>query len=151
MSLTEEEIRQLLRECVTVVKPGEVLVIRVPDFTPEQLREYSDMVRWWLDENAPGVKCLITVGEELGVAEVAPGRDHAAWLKGIREQTFRHERVESVRLTHLPTGVTAKAGTRDKAIAALALALAHRGDITINDARAALGLPALKLEGVPGA
>jgi hypothetical protein len=71
--LTEDEVRHLLRECVTVVKPGELLVIRVADFTPQQLREYNDLVSCWLDGYAPGVRCLITLGEELGVAEAAAG------------------------------------------------------------------------------
>jgi hypothetical protein len=67
--LTPDELRQVLRECVTVVRPGEVLVIRAPeDFTPDQLREYQEYVAWWLEYNAPEVRCLVTIGEELGVA-----------------------------------------------------------------------------------
>jgi hypothetical protein len=69
--LTEDEVRQLLRECVTVVTPGELLVIRAPDLTPEQLYEYNEVVKRWLGDLAPGVRCLITIGEELGVAEAA--------------------------------------------------------------------------------
>ena len=38
--LTPDEVRYLLRECVTVVKPGETLIIRVPWTTPRtQVRE----------------------------------------------------------------------------------------------------------------
>ena len=67
MSLSEDEVRHLLRECVTVVRPGEVLILRVGPpgvFTPNQLREYQDSVTWWLDHNAPGVKALVVIGED---------------------------------------------------------------------------------------
>jgi hypothetical protein len=69
--LSQDDVRQLLRECVTVVKPGEVLVIRVPGLTPEQLYEYNEAVKRWLGDLAPGVRSLVTIGEELGVAEAA--------------------------------------------------------------------------------
>src|ERR1039457_1915326 len=42
MHLSPDEIRQLLRECVTVVKPGETLVVRVPlTWTPDDVNRYS--------------------------------------------------------------------------------------------------------------
>jgi hypothetical protein len=61
--LSPDEVRQLLRECVTVVKPGEVLVIRTTDLTPNQMREYQEAVNWWVAENAPEVKVLVIHGE----------------------------------------------------------------------------------------
>ena len=68
--LTPEQVRQFLRECVTVVKPGETLVIRVPwTTTPGQLRELQDAVdqaAGWLD--LP-FKTLILPGDQLAVAE----------------------------------------------------------------------------------
>lgn len=74
--LTEDEVRQLLRECVTVVRPGEILVIQVSEnFAPNQLREYQDSVTWWLRENAPDIKALVIPGK---VASRAPGHLHAA-------------------------------------------------------------------------
>jgi hypothetical protein len=79
-------------------------------------------------------------------AEVTSERDHAAWLKGIREETFRHESVESVRLTHLPTGTVTEAATRDEAMGLMAERLLRQADITINDARAAHGLAPFKPE-----
>lgn len=66
--LTPELARQLLRECVTVVKPGETLVIRVPEtWTLEQVDEYQR----WLDYAADhrGFRALAVVGEELGAAQ----------------------------------------------------------------------------------
>jgi SAM-dependent methyltransferase len=57
--------RMTLRECVTVVKPGEVLVIRVPDWWgPEQVRVYQE----YLDEMTGGeFEVLAVVGEEFAV------------------------------------------------------------------------------------
>jgi ribosomal protein L16 Arg81 hydroxylase len=68
--LTQDEVRQLLRECVTVVKPGETLVIRGDrNWSPNQLREVQD----WLDKAAEWrdlpFKIVVVPGEELGVAE----------------------------------------------------------------------------------
>ena len=66
--LTPETARELLRECVTVVKPGEILVIR-GDWTPGQVRELNDWGEWWTEHCAPEVKILFTIGEEFAVAE----------------------------------------------------------------------------------
>ena len=74
-SLTKDEVRQLLRECVTVVKPGETLVVRVGgEWTPAQMREMQDALNWGWDDGTPywPFRTLIVYGEELGVAEV-PG------------------------------------------------------------------------------
>ena len=65
--LGPDEVRQLLRECVTVVKPGESLVVRVPwTTTPGQLREYQRVM-----DSAEGgqipFKVLVVAGDELGV------------------------------------------------------------------------------------
>ena len=49
--------------------------------------------------------------------------------------------TEEVLLTHQPTGIMAKAATTGEALAKLATVLIGRGDITINDGRAAMGLP----------
>jgi hypothetical protein len=67
--LTPEQIRCLLRECVTVVKPGETLIIRDRNWTPNQVRE----IQQWMDDEYQsgriGFKVLAIIGEELGVAE----------------------------------------------------------------------------------
>lgn len=45
ISPSPDEVRALLRECVTVVKPGEVLVIRVPYDTPwDKARGYQQVL-----------------------------------------------------------------------------------------------------------
>ena len=68
--LTPEQVRQLLRECVTVVKPGEHLILRIPwTTTPTQVRELQDFVTdtaVWLD--LP-FKVLVLPGDGLAVAE----------------------------------------------------------------------------------
>lgn len=73
--LTPETARELLRECVTVVKPGEVLVIRMSrELTPNQFREIAEMTGYWLKENAPGVKVmLVPAAEEFAVT--VPGEE----------------------------------------------------------------------------
>ena len=55
-----------------------------------------------------------------------------AWIAGITEEVL---------LTHQPTGIMAKGATKGEALAKLATVLIGRGDITINDGRAAMGLP----------
>lgn len=88
--LSEDEVRQLLRECVTVVAPGEVLVIRTTDLTPNQLREYQEGVTGWLDVNAPGIKALVIHGEGGQIVRVDPRDgvftvDEARRLMGLPE------------------------------------------------------------------
>jgi hypothetical protein len=69
--LTPDEIRSLLRECVTVVKPGEILVIRVPfgGITANQHREYAEHLEYYAEQH--GIRAMIVLGDELGVQEAA--------------------------------------------------------------------------------
>ena len=145
--LTPDEIRQLLRESVTVVKPGEVLFFTCPeDYTPTHVREIQEVVSMWLEYNAPDVKFLTLPHGEMAVTEAAPD-----FLKDCRIDVYRAglpgQVPPAVRITHLPTGITAEASgdselsVRSEAIRKLASSLAARGDITINDGRRALGLP----------
>lgn len=65
-----DEVRTLLRECVTVVKPGEVLVIRVPHDTPwEEARSYQRVLdaarKEW------GISAVVVTAEELGIIPAA--------------------------------------------------------------------------------
>ena len=72
--LTREQIRQLLRECVTVVKPGETLVVRVPwRTTPTQVRELQQAIDDGADYLNLPFKTLVLPGDELGTAEGASG------------------------------------------------------------------------------
>ena len=72
--LSPDEIRQLLRECVTVVKPGETLILRVPlTWAPDEVFRYQRNVNAVHDEGLIPFKVLILGAEELGVAEDASG------------------------------------------------------------------------------
>lgn len=73
--LTPETTAALLRECIAVVKSGETLVIRAPDWwNPQNIDEYQrflDGVTEWRDL---GVKLLVLPGEEFAViAQEPPG------------------------------------------------------------------------------
>ena len=70
--VSPEEIRVLLRECVTVVKPGETLIIRVSEgMTPNQVREYQDMVDAGIKFWHLGIKAMVLRAQALGIAEAA--------------------------------------------------------------------------------
>lgn len=72
--LTPDEIRQLLREAVTVVKPGEVLFYSYggPNGTPGQIRELQDWISGWLELYAPDVKALVLPHGSMAAAESGP-------------------------------------------------------------------------------
>src|SRR5271166_1949931 len=116
--LSPDEIRQLLSECVTVVKPGETLVIRGRDWTPMQTREIQQVMDGLHEDGQVPFRALAVFGDELAVAE--PGPD---FMSQVRADTFRDGRGEIVRLTHLPTGVTVEAPSRPEAIAKLSRAI----------------------------
>lgn len=68
--LTPGEVRQLVRECVAVVKPGEHLILRVPwSTTPSQVRELQEAVNEMAGYLELPFRMLVLPGDELGVAE----------------------------------------------------------------------------------
>lgn len=68
--LTPGTARELLRECVTVVKPGEVLVVRASDsWTPMQVRELQYFADAMNEYRELGVAILFMPGEEFAVAK----------------------------------------------------------------------------------
>ena len=71
--LTVAAVRALLRECVTVVAPGETLIIRLgPGYEPFHVRELQeglDDVREY--RNLP-FHVVVVPGDELGVAAFPP-------------------------------------------------------------------------------
>jgi len=68
--LAEDEVRQLLRECVTVVKPGEHLILRVPwSVAPAQVRELQEVVNAMAEYLELPFRMLVLPGDELGVAQ----------------------------------------------------------------------------------
>src|SRR5262249_7387633 len=52
-----------VRECVTAVAPGEVLVIQASEMTPSQIEQWQRHLLWLAGEIAPGVKVLVVPGD----------------------------------------------------------------------------------------
>ena len=82
--LAPGQVRQLLAECVTAVKPGEVLVLRCPEgWTPDQAGEMQQHAARWLEENAPGVKVLVVPHLEMAVVQPEPDADLIARIERV--------------------------------------------------------------------
>jgi len=76
--LTEDQVRQLLSECVTVVKPGETLVLRMDrEWGPQAMREVQDMldevIRW---RELP-FRAIVVPADEVAVAQPEDDRAFA--------------------------------------------------------------------------
>ena len=72
-ALSEDQVRQLLRECVTVVKPGEVLVIQMPwDLPAAAVYEFGERVHAVMQDMSPAIHTAVSPAVSLGVVE-APG------------------------------------------------------------------------------
>ena len=68
--LTPEQVRQLLRECVTVVKPGETLIIRVPlTWTPTMVSDYNTTIQDVHEMMELPFRAMVVPAEGLAVAE----------------------------------------------------------------------------------
>ena len=71
---TPDEIRSFLAENVTVVAPGETLVIRIGeewDMTPNQMREISDSLNFRYEDGTPALpfRSVVVPGTALGVVK----------------------------------------------------------------------------------
>lgn len=130
---SREQVRALLRECVTVVAPGETLVIRAPqDWSPTQVQEYQ----WVIDEAASAgcipIRAVVIVGDGLAVAKAADVI--ATFMEDVRvEQSHAAMGGTLLKtdLTHVPTGIEASARTLDEAVALLAGKI-HRAHVAIS-------------------
>ena len=147
--LTPARVRSLLRECVTVVKPGEVLVIRVPWNTSQwELREYGESLQAWNASHEGHLEAVIVPAEELGIAEAAPepAREKTGtFLDDCRTDIYSRavpgvngETV--VRITHQPTGIAVDGASHFAAKGRMAEALVAAGKITVNEGREAMGM-----------
>jgi hypothetical protein len=68
--LTPETARELAREYVTILKPGEVLAVRVPDtWTDRQAHETSVRIDEIIALRDLGITVLLLPGEEFAVAQ----------------------------------------------------------------------------------
>jgi hypothetical protein len=87
----------------------------------------------------------------LGWTPPPPDGGGAAWLRDVTETPHPYGTAGGVRLTHAPSGVTGDGNDRDGALYSLIAKLVRRGDITVNDGRAAIGLAPWRPEmPVPG-
>lgn len=66
-AITAEQAREWLRENVTIVKPGETLVIRVNGLTPSQVHEYVESLNAATDTGYIPFRCLVVDADELGI------------------------------------------------------------------------------------
>ena len=67
---TPAEVRTLLRECVTTVGPGEILIVRIPYNTPwDKARSYQDVLD--AARESWGIRAAVVTAEELGVMPAA--------------------------------------------------------------------------------
>jgi hypothetical protein len=97
--LTPETARALLSECVTVVKPGETLVIRVPEsWTPQQAEQYQEYADAATGSARISFPVLVVIGEELAVVQPEPDDAFAKRvekvLPGLIEKEVRTARFK---------------------------------------------------------
>jgi len=123
--LTPEQVRHLrdfLKANAALVAPGETLVIRSDSLTPAQMREVSDMLNW-AGEEGPFLpfRTIVVPGEGLGVVGAETDEQFAARVAKAVGSPAAREVIGEI-------------------IGPLVHALVTRGDISINTARAALGM-----------
>lgn len=74
--------------------------------------------------------------ERLAAARAMPAEPgHRGWLGSVHFVVH----PSGVTATHLPSGIQGRGVDRDRALEELSVILVARGDISINDARAAMG------------
>jgi hypothetical protein len=77
-ALTPEAIRTLLRECVTVIKPGETLIVRVPWATPARtVYELGRVLHEQAEAAGAGFHTLVVPAAEIGAGEGPQETVHA--------------------------------------------------------------------------
>ncbi len=78
-----------LRQCVTVVKPGETLVIRGRDWTPNQVREIQRVVDAKREDGTIGFKVLGSSHRQTSSASSKPGKRRAMNPDGVQAVRIR--------------------------------------------------------------
>jgi hypothetical protein len=114
---------------------GSDAVTALPGFWPEGVVT-ADVARRMEHDRARQEEIASLKRDLAGVAQ-----ERSGFLKDCRIDTSRNIAETSVRITHLPTGVQCDGATVDEAAGKLSQTLVQRGDISVNDARAAMGLP----------
>lgn len=70
--LTREVVEAAVRECVTVVKPGETLVVRCRDWTPDQAGQYMEYFGYMAQAGEIPFRPLVVIGDEVAVVRPEP-------------------------------------------------------------------------------
>lgn len=65
------EVRALLRECVTILGPDDVLVIRHPSFTAESAHAIREQVDAFNETHGTNVKVVAVVADEMAIVAEA--------------------------------------------------------------------------------
>lgn len=94
------ELRDFLKANCTVVAPGETLVVRAPDLTPNQMREFHEVLNY-ADEQGPYLpfRTVLVPGDGLGVVSEAELRTALRDL--VREEIAAEmKRQQHARMTN---------------------------------------------------
>ena len=81
--LTADEARALMREFAVVVRPGETLILRVADLTPNQVRELQEAVDDMTRFRGLPFQTIVLPGDELGVAQTGATLNEARAMHGL--------------------------------------------------------------------
>jgi len=81
--LTAGEARALMREFAVVVRPGETLILRVADLTPNQVRELQDWVDGMREYYHLPFQTIVLPGDELGVVQTGATINEARAMHGL--------------------------------------------------------------------
>lgn len=99
--LTPETARALLRECVTVVQPGETLVIRAPGtWTPRHVEEYQDHADAATASGRIPFRVLVVIGDELAVIQPEPDDVLSRRIAGILPGLLAEENKKMSRVAN---------------------------------------------------
>lgn len=71
--ISPDEVRALLRECVTILGPGDVLVIRHLSFTAESAHAIREQVDAFNETRGTSVKVMAVVADEMAIVPADDG------------------------------------------------------------------------------
>lgn len=96
-----EVLREFLRDNVTMVAPGETLVIRVPDrFTPQHIRELHEWLNGADPDGTPWFPFRTVVVPGCGLGVVRPGELKSALRDLVREEVVAELKRQVRAYTH---------------------------------------------------
>jgi hypothetical protein len=65
--MTPVQLELLLSECVTIVRPGDVLVVRRQHVSCQDAEDFDQRVAAWNTANGTDLRVLLVEGDSLGV------------------------------------------------------------------------------------